>query len=453
MVVNEYLGIKQLPPRARHYLRAFLVFQTFSTFLLVLSSTFFVLYSIDRIGFALTSFTLSFLFLVQLLTDYPSGSLGDWIGQRWVLVISYISYGIAFFLTMFAQSFTSFMIIAFFNGFGNAQNSGALGTWLDNNYKRVIGDADSERKVYGFSTSRVTTMTRVASAFSFIIGGALATAISREFVFGFQSVFIILVIILVLALIRDEKVKENLETSTVAQKSSNGYLTYLVGGIKFLVSNKGPFFFIIGTALYFSAISIWGSIILIPLYFGYTGSDALASTLRTLAFVVGVPISIYIAKVSQRFNKDKAPHATFGFVILFFPGFVVLTFLVPVSNEFNLIGCAVTIILLNGIIPTLGDLGNILRQRVIIDMVNSENRNAVYSLIPSIVSILGIFLLPISGILIEEYSLTAGIAAALVVGLLATVMIMIGMHFYKLETSKKVDERAIQLSEISLPGP
>ncbi|MHA2364795.1 MAG: hypothetical protein ACXAC7_12645, partial [Candidatus Hodarchaeales archaeon] len=107
-------------------------------------------------------------------------------------------------------------------------------------------------------------------------------------------------------------------------------------------------------------------------------------------------------------------------------------------------GCIFTIILLNGIIPTLGDLGDILRQRVMVDIVPSENRNAVYSLIPSIVAVLGIFLLPIAGILIESYGLRAGIAAAFMVGLIATIMITIGMFFYKYDTKDKVETLSIQ---------
>ncbi|MHA2073689.1 MAG: MFS transporter, partial [Candidatus Hodarchaeales archaeon] len=397
MVINKYLGINELTPRAQYYVRMFSLVSSFSTFLLILSNTFFVLYSIDRIGFALTSITLSFSFLVQLLTDYPSGSLGDYIGQRWVLTISYISYGIAFFLMTLAQSFPAFMLIAFFNGFGNAQNSGSLNTWLDNNYKKVVKDTDSERKIYGFSRSRVLTLTRISSAFAFMIGGTLATLISRNFVFGVQGFLSIFLIILVLLVIKDEEIDMIVSSDKKKKSAVNGYFSHFLAGLKFLFSSKAPFFFILGTAFLFGSFAIWGNLILMPLYFGYSGSDSLASGLRTFAFVTGVPISIYIAKLSQRLTKEKASILTFLFVILFYPTFILLTFLLPINNEFNLIGCLVSVIILSGLIPTLFDLGQILRQRIMIDMIPSETRNAVYSLIPTIISVLGIFIVPIAG--------------------------------------------------------
>jgi MFS family permease len=424
-VVNKYLGIDQLAPRAQHYVRTFSIVQSLSTFLLVLSNTFFILYSIDQIGFAQTSITLSFSFLIQLIFDYPSGSLGDWIGQRWVLAIAYTSYGIAFFIMTFAQTFPAFMAIAFFNGFGNAQNSGSMETWLDNNYQKVIDGTDPERKIYGFSRSRVLTLTRVASAIAFMVGGILATLMTRQFVFGLQSFLSVGLIILVLLVIRNES---GLEVSQDSE--SNNYMSHFTAGLKFLFTKKAPFFFIFGTAFLFGAFAIWGNLILMPIYFGYSGSDSIASALRTLAFVVGIPISMYIAKFSKRFTKEKASHYTFLFVILFFPSFTILTFLVPVNNELNLIGCLGSIIILNGLIPTLFDLSQILRQRVMIDLVPSENRNAVYSLIPTIVSILGILLLPIAGTLIEEFGFPAGILTSFSVGLLAAILITLGIYFH-----------------------
>ncbi|MFX0139285.1 MAG: MFS transporter [Candidatus Hodarchaeota archaeon] len=452
MVVNKYLGIEEIPRRAQHYIRTYLVFQAFSTLLLVLSNTFFVLFSIDNIGFALTGVTLSFTFLIQLLFDYPSGSLGDWIGQRWVLSISFACYGIAFFLMTTAQTFTSFMIIAFFNGFGNAQNSGAINTWLDNNYQKVIEQGDPERKVYGFSRARVLTMTRVASAVAFMTGGFLATQISRQFVFGIQAIFALIIIIPIYILIIDEKTEESLKIDSSNQGSSNNYLSHLVGGIKFLVGSKAPFFFITGTALIFASFAIWGNLILLPLYFGYAGSDDIAATLRTSAFVIGVPISLYTAKISQRFQKDKVPLLMFLFVFLFYPGFILVTTFIPITNELNLAGCIITVIWLNALIPTLFDLGTILRQRVMLDLVPSENRNAVYSLIPTIISSMGIFLLPISGVIIEGYGLTMGIVVAFLVAVVSAIFITLGMHFYKLDTKSKIKMHGIRAKESITPA-
>ena len=141
------------------------------------------------------------------------------------------------------------------------------------------------------------------------------------------------------------------------------------------------------------------------------------------------------------------------FVILFFPSFIVLTTLVPLNNEFNLIGCIASVMILPGLIPIFFDLGQILRQRIMIDMVPSESRNAVYSLIPTIVSVLGVFLLPIAGVLIENYGLTAGIASAFLVGLAGAIMISLGIHF-QFQEAKIITEMTPQPSETTITtGP
>jgi hypothetical protein len=55
-----------------------------------LSNIFFILFAINKLGFTKASIIVSFIMLVQLITDYPSGSLGDYIGQKWVLIIDKI---------------------------------------------------------------------------------------------------------------------------------------------------------------------------------------------------------------------------------------------------------------------------------------------------------------------------------------------------------------------------
>ncbi len=446
MFINRYLGIDEIPVKAKRFLRLFLIFQSLSTFVQVLSNTFFILFSVDHIGFALTGVTLSFTFAVQLITDYPTGSLGDWIGQRRVLALSYIFFGLSFYLMSQARTFEDFMLIGIVNGLAAGQASGTMLTWLDNNYKIVIGNADKERKVYGYSRSRVNTMTRVVSAFAFMIGGILATTYTREFVFEIQSIMMMGLVIMVYFLLKDEKVQideEILDANGKRQK--NGFSSYFYGGLKFLVTNKPTFFLIFGTAFLFSSFAVWGSLILIPLYFGYTGTDSLASTFRTIVFVTGVPLSLYTAKISRKFTHDHIPLLTFVFVLLFYPGFMILLSIIPIQNELNLIGLIISIFWLNLLIPTVFDLGAILRQRILIDLVPSENRNAVYSLTPTIISVLGIFLLPIAGVLVEDFGLVAGIGTAFAVAFLGAILIFLSIYYYNSDINKQVQKTEISV--------
>jgi hypothetical protein len=75
----------------------------------------------------------------------------------------------------------------------------------------------------------------------------------------------------------------------------------------------------------------------------------------------------------------------------------------------------------------------------------------VYSLIPTLISIFGIFLLPISGALIENYGLPAGITAAFVVGIISAIMITIGMVFY--HAKLKLESPEVRVTASTTMGP
>ncbi|MHA1444382.1 MAG: MFS transporter [Candidatus Hodarchaeales archaeon] len=446
MLINNYLGIDKIPIKAQHIMRLFLILMSLSTFVQILSNTFFFLFSIDNIGFALTGVTLSFTFAVQLITDYPTGSLGDWIGQRRVLALSYIFYAFGFYLMSQAHTFVDFMMIGLVNGLAAGQISGTMQTWLDNNYKKVIENTDNERKVYGYSSSRVNTMTRVVSALAFLVGGILATAYSRQFVFQIQAIMMVGLVILVYNLMKDEKIPLDSEFSENGEKQpSKGFASYFIGGLKFVTTNKPAFFLITGTAFLFSSFAVWGGLILIPLYFGYTGTDSLASMFRTIVFILGVPISLYTAKISRKFTHNHIPLLTFIFVLLFYPGFMILFSVIPIKNELNYIGLIASVIWLNILIPTIFDLGAILRQRILIDLVPSENRNAVYSLTPTIISVIGIFILPVAGFLIEDWGLVAGIGTAFVVAFIGAVLIFLGIYYYNSGINKQVQHKEVSV--------
>ena len=95
-----------------------------------------------------------------------------------------------------------------------------------------------------------------------------------------QSGFFALIVVLSIILLTDITKNKNKLTSENRSKTSE-YTNYLLGGLKFLFSSKVIFLFLIGTAIYNATWIIWGSIILSPLYFGYSGTDAIAGILRT----------------------------------------------------------------------------------------------------------------------------------------------------------------------------
>jgi MFS family permease len=107
-----------------------------------------VLFVLDIVSYEELGKLAALSFIVQAVFDYPSGTLGDWIGQRWILAIAFISYGISYWLLAFADSFESLAIVYILSAFAASQESGALQAWFDNNYKTATEDIDPERKFY-----------------------------------------------------------------------------------------------------------------------------------------------------------------------------------------------------------------------------------------------------------------------------------------------------------------
>ena len=89
-----------------------------------LSSTFYVLFVIDSMGYEKLGILMGVGFFVQALFDYPSGTLGDWIGQRWVLFVAYLGFGLSFALLFYAQTFNDFLLVYIVSAIAASQQSG-----------------------------------------------------------------------------------------------------------------------------------------------------------------------------------------------------------------------------------------------------------------------------------------------------------------------------------------
>jgi MFS family permease len=385
---------------------------------------------IDKMGFTLTGIIVAVMLLTQFIFDYPSGSLGDYIGQRWVLIFGYLSWGVAFLFLSTTQNLSTFLIVTILNGFGSAFFSGALDSWLDNNYKK-IDTVDTDRKIYGFARSRVNTVNNIAFAASFMTGGFLSTVYSRQTVFYLQFFLSLIMALVVLTQIKDVSIKADIESalSTKEKGRKLHYFSYLHGGIRFMISNKMAFFTLLGMAILTTTWTIWGMLILFPVYFGYTGDDFKANLLRTIIYLNGFLIGLYVARVSKKFSTEHYPKILLVFIFLFFPAILSLLLFIPVQNNFNLIGFILIILIMNCCTGFIYRIGEVLRMRLLVDLIPSVNRNAVYSLIPTITSLLGVLLLPIAGQIIDRFELVGGVVVVLSVYFIAFLSITIGFKF------------------------
>ncbi|MCK5239842.1 MAG: hypothetical protein KAR33_09860, partial [Candidatus Thorarchaeota archaeon] len=79
------LSISNLNPEAKHFIsRATSLMLTYG-FTVMLTNTFLILHALEFVTLTELSLIIAVQFAIQAVASYPSGALGDWIGQRWVL--------------------------------------------------------------------------------------------------------------------------------------------------------------------------------------------------------------------------------------------------------------------------------------------------------------------------------------------------------------------------------
>ena len=94
----KQFGIIDPSIELKSLMKRYIIYQMIITIVIMISDTFFILYIIDAIGNSGLGIVLFFGFLVQAIFDYPTGVIADWIGQRYVLFFSFLSYSLSYFL-------------------------------------------------------------------------------------------------------------------------------------------------------------------------------------------------------------------------------------------------------------------------------------------------------------------------------------------------------------------
>jgi MFS family permease len=361
---------------------------------------------------------------VQTSLDYPTGALGDWIGQRYVIASALLSYAVAFYLSSLVVEGTPFIvyvaIYALF-GLGSSQESGAFGAWFDNNYK-VAMPHDKDRKQYGVFQGRLGMVWQVSSTLVLIPGSWLAWLYSRQFVFGLQAIFAIFLALAVLRLVKDlPGVTEEKEE----KPSIKEYGALLKDGFKFLVSSRFVTLLIFGEVVMFSTGPVWWNILLFPLYFSFLVTMVAVSAFRTLVFIPQAIANERSGVLAKRFEPEKwIPRFRFlqfasvvfylvlAAIVHFFPGIppetdpATIEFLslmipftniplieVPVVTVVPVVLMFLTFVSLN----LFGGIAGILTQRVMLDVIPNRIRNSMYSLQPTLVMLVSMPLIAFFG--------------------------------------------------------
>lgn len=395
--LKSFLGINSLPEPAQQLLLKAVGSIIILDMVWNLSTAFFVLFVIDTVGIEQLSLLIAISFLLQAVLDYPSGVIGDWIGQRWILLIGYSLEAIAYSILTIADSFPSLLIVYILRAIAFSQQSGAIETWLDNNYKFAANEADPQRKIYKFFMGRRMTIGNIVPGIATVLGGIYATIFSRRTIFFIQVIGLALMAILFFFIVKDFSGIER------QKRSLRNYFSLLREGIQFVITHRILLLFMIGLCIGEGLAIIWFDLILFPVYFGYTGSDGGVGILRFVILIIGTPLTFFAAKVATKVQLNRMPWLRLIDTVLFFWGIALLTLFFPVEyNTFTPL--AIIILIINySAIWFFYQIGNIITQQLFLDYVPDQNRNSIYSLIPTVLLIITAPGAVIGGFLIKNF--------------------------------------------------
>lgn len=448
--VNEWfqkrLDIVDMTPKSQSLATKYFWLFSTQTAQAQIVSTFLVLFLLDMLTFAELGLLLAIQFGLIALMDYPTGALADAVGHKTVLIFAYTTYAFAVLLLLTANSFLSLLPWAVLAAIGVSQESGALQSWFDNNYRATIGELDPERKVYGAFLGKIQANWRLISGTMFIAGGVIAGLYSRRVLFAGQFFLVLIALGFIILLMQDEKGVER------PQRSLRAYLDRLSGGLRFAGSSRGTVFYFLGIAIFGATGVIWGGLMLFPFYASYSGTDEYTGLLRAILFLSSIILLLLMARLSKKITK---PHRGI-FLAYFMVGFVffglVLVFyeVFPPPNAFVLTSYIAVIILFQWVGIWL-PLQAILQGRLLLELVPDKYRNAVYSLIPSLVLLISVPFVTLGGFIIASYDFSAGILLIIVLELISAIILGLGLYWLAEAKQKSIELPAQEESIDSSP--
>jgi MFS family permease len=348
-----------------------------------------------------------------------------------------LMYGIGFIVLSTSFNFLTVLISFIFVALAQSQEAGTYIAWFDNNYKLYTTE-DKDRRTYSQFYGKFTMFRNIVTAISFILGGIFLTFIGRQLMFIIQGILLMIVSLMLLRFIKDHK---NLKRERM---NLSVYFRYLRGGVTTVAQNKTLRLMILGLVISGAGWAIWGGLILFPFYASYAVTDAATALLRSSVFILGALCTGAAGVYSKRIGKLQKWLAVAVLItdVLFFLGIFTILFVNPAPASFNLISFVFVIL---SFTMAFGPryVADVLRPRFYLDVIPDENRNAVYSLIPTLIMIVSIFAVPIGGVLIEILGQETAILILALNGLFGSSITAFAIYRHKVE--KEISTEAIDL--------
>ena len=445
---NHFLQIQQLPESIQKLTRFYVGICMLQSVAFHITDTFLVLYLLETHTWGQVSIIFAVQMATQLIFDYPTGILGDWLGQKKILMSAFIFLSSANLCLLLSNSFVIYVLFAVLSGLGNSQFSGALDSWYDSHYTIQCSEIDPDREIYGLLSGRVYSMYLGIAGLTILASGLIANNFSRLILFIIQiGVYIILGVCVWLGLTPSSKaencdlkneekkpdsIKNNLENSS-NQEPKGSYFSILLKGLKFVFSQKKMWLFFFGIAIYNAFLnSVWTTLILFPLYNQYAITDTLTGVIRWVNLTIDVFLVVILAKYSSKTKKKELGYilSLAGMLLCLILVSVYYTLLPPTENFSLGRYLGIWLISLSMAIPYR--LTWLFYSRIIIDLVPNSIRNSIYSFIPTVILLLAIPANILGGFIIDGYGFVAGIL--LVVGF-AVIGIFFQIFSFKIKNS------------------
>jgi MFS family permease len=458
--ITSYFGLSDDKPEVTRLAGTAVSLSLFINATITISTTFYLIFIAEALGNGDFIIGMTFIGIlvviemaVQTALDYPTGVIGDWIGQRYILATAFLTYAAAFYTVSQVTNSTPIALLVLvyaLMGFAASQQSGALGSWFDNNW-RVAMPEDEGRKQYGVLQGKWGMLMWLTNVLILIPGGILATVFARAWVFQVQSILCLFIAIASLRLVRN---LPEADKDKQTRPDMSEYVSLLKEGITYLFSSQYVKYLLVGSMLVNSVIAVWANLILFPMYYSYLVSDVAVASFRT---IVMAPLAVYAERSGNwaaRFDPEKwiprfrviqtcgavffwifavlmlvfqPPPVNSPMIDYVIPGTEILLLRVPIASLLPVLLMIITFFVCGAFLQ----VGGVLTSRIFVDAIPNRVRNGVYSLFPTVVLLFGIPQIAFFGFLIPLWGIPTTLFLCGIISLIGVLMIRKGLSYPK----------------------
>lgn len=417
-----------MEPHSQKASLSYLIANSFGNFSISLISTYLVLFLLESITITQLGILVASRYAVQALFEFPTGTLGDTIGQQRVLIVALVCQAFAILVFIIGDAFNIYLIATTIQAIGNSQESGALLSWYDNKIKK--SKISSDDNVYLIFMSKINMIGSLITGTGIVIGGVIASLWSRIALLKVYFFVIIFNLVIVCIFVTEDEISSG-------KKHKNSFSTQFTNGMKFLNQNHGMMFYYIGVAFLSAAGGgVWYELMLFPYYRGYSGSDFLTSVLRSSMFVGTFFLNIIAVKLSQRIQDMKKHLWSHYFIAspIWFSIIFIYTMVFPATGSF-VFATYIGLFFVH-LFPAISiALYTALDKNFQMEVIPNEIRNSIYSVGPTLETLFGVVFTFIGAIILDNGGFHIALAFVICICVIGMIFIGVGLKSVVIEFS------------------